>query len=87
MNNIKKTKKAIFFILIVLVAASYFSSLKNIDLAYNIDTINRTKVVDNNGIMVQNINDMYAKSYFYLWIIPIIITIISVLCYLNNFFI
>jgi len=73
------------FILLIMIVSSYLSSLKNIDLAYNIDHLDRDKYLDDNGIIKQDIESMYQNAFIYLWIAPIlIITNISLIFYFNK---
>lgn len=65
----------LLFILIILVSCLFvaqYSSLHNVDLSCYDKHID---MVDDNGLIVQGLQDMYDRSMLILWAIPFLFTV------------
>lgn len=66
------------FSCMIMLNASYYSSLHNVDLSWNVKHLD---LVDCNGIICEDITYFYQKGYMFLWIYPILNFIVLSLCF------
>lgn len=66
------------FMIVILGFLMQYSSLHNVDLSWNAKHID---MVDDNGIIVQDLVSMYQRSLIMLWVAPLIIVMGMVIMY------
>lgn len=75
--DLKKFNLFLYFSIIILSCFAIGSLLHNIDLSFNIK--NTENIIDCNLIKCDNIENIYIKSYFFLWFLFPIFGIINFL--------